>query len=357
MVICFECPRETKGQLDELVANGTFASISEAISVAVSNQVLLGKSVASSELVIAANQHPTGEPPRLGGGAPQDPTPWIGRIPAIFLAIREAPGGPVAALPKRPTNYEKGKVISQGQWIFGQHNKLLPVKATSRALATLLAQAPTGAVVEETSRSIANHAAELGGYLQGIDRKFDRTRDDMLSTAFPGRLDPDKGRIRYANQFVAGVTKQGVITGLLVDLGLLNALGSNGAKIALTEAGWKFALMPNPVLDNQGENPSAKFSREERSFLAAHIASSVPVERSAYLQILGAIHDGNDNPEKLRVAFNRVEKETAKNKLFFATQRAGALSRMADLGFLRRDRDGIRVKYAITEEGAAFLNQ
>jgi hypothetical protein len=80
------------------------------------------------------------------------------------------------------------------------------------------------------------------------------------------------------------------------------------------------------------------------------------VERSAYLQVLSTIHSGHDNPEALRVAFCELEKETPKNKLYFSTQRAGAISRMADLGLLIRNRYGTRVNYAITDDGVEFLN-
>lgn len=342
MVICFECSRQTKSELDELVASGNFSNLSEAIAVAVANQLLLSKN-SDVPLVVASQRSSVGDQP-------------TGRIPAIFAAVSIERPNPVAPFPVRGSSSKRGP-ISQAEWIFGQHNKLLPAKASCRALANLLTRAPTGIDVEQAARDIANHAADLGTYLQHIDVKFGRVRDDVLSTAFPGRSAPDKGRIRYANQFVAGITKQGQLTGLLVDLGLVNKLDADSRRIALTEAGWAFAQMPNPVLDGGGQNPESKFSSEEKQFLADHIAASIPAERSAFQQILAAIHGGHDNPEKLRVAFGKFEKETASNKLYFATQRAGAMSRMADLGLVRRNRDGTRVKYSITDDGAVFLNR
>src|SRR5207302_259862 len=141
--------------------------------------------------------------------------------------------------------------FSQADWIFGQHNKLLPVKASCRALANLLRESPNGLIAEDAARIVANYAAELGVFLHTIDEKHNRVRDDMLSVAFPGRSDPDKGRIRYANQFVVGVTKAGEITGLLVDHGLVNKIEPSKMQVSLTEAGWTFALLRNPVLDGQ----------------------------------------------------------------------------------------------------------
>jgi len=358
MIICFECSRETKQQLDELVSKGGFSDLSEAIAIAVANQALLSKSGAGSPLVLGstANDRPLDA---MSEGDPTSRQPLIPspRLSSIFRIKANQRTEPIAPFPQPPHGFSKQDQVSQAHWIFGQHNKLLPVKASCRAIASLLGEAPAGVEAGDAARLVANEAGELGVYLHAIDKKFNRQRDDALSTAFPGRHDPDKGRIRYANQFVVGTTKQGQLTGLLVDLGLINKLSRESLKVALTDAGWKFALMPNPVLDGQDENPATKLSSEECVFLEGHIASNVAVERSAYLQILRAIHSGYDNPEKLRAAFNDVEKETAKNKLYFSTQRAGAISRMADLGLLRRDRNGTRVSYVITDDGAEFLNK
>ena len=357
MIICFKCSRETKEQLEELVSGGSFLNLSEAIAVVIANQVLLTKSAASSPLVLGDidKDHPQ-YAARVSDLTTKNLTLATPHVSSIFHIKPDSGAEPVAPSPQLPHSFSIQDRVSQAHWIFGQHNKLLPVKASCRAIANLLGDAPAGVEAGEVARLVANYAGELGASLQAIDKKFNRQRDEMLSTAFPGRTDPDKGRIRYANQFVVGVTKQGQLTGLVVDLGLINKLSPDSRKIALTEAGWKFALMPNPVLDSREENPNAKLSPEERTFLAAHIASNVVVERSAYLQVLSAIHSGHDNPEKLRAAFSEIEKETAKNKLYFSTQRAGAISRMADLALLRRDRYGTRVSYAITDDGVEFLN-
>jgi hypothetical protein len=357
MVFCIECSRESKEQLDELVASGNFTGLSEVVAVAIANQLVLSKSAGSAPVIVG----PTGSDSRAaqtrtGHSSSENSSSRVSRIPSLFLLSAEYRREPVALPPKAIHSFRKQDRISQAHWIFGQHNKLLPAKVSCRALANLLHEAPAGLEVGEAARKVANHAADLGAYLQAIDERFNRVRDEMLSTAFPGRSDPDKGRIRYANQFVSGITKKGQLTGLLVDLGLLNSLPTENPKVSLTEAGWEFALMPSPVLDGQTENPPTKFSPAERAFLAEHIANTVIVERSAYLQILNAIHEGYDSPEKLRAAFNSVEKETPKNKLYFSTQRAGAVSRMVDLGLLRRDREGTRVKYGMTDDGVGFLN-
>ena len=370
MVICFQCSKETKAQLEELLQIGAYRDYSEAISLAIANQVLLQKTTGRTALVIDHGEREADAPatqqttavsmkPNVDLGVRR-----VGRdridlarygIPQIFKEHPVRPSGVVApASSSQETSGDEG--ISQAKWFFGQHNKLLPAKASCRALANLLVD-EDGIEVQEAAKKIAGDACELGAHLLMLDRRHGRTRDEMLSTAFPGHQNPDKGRIRYASQFVVGVTKQGELTGLLVDLRLVNKISPGSAPISLTDAGWKFALMPNPVLDSANDNLSEKLSLEERTFLLNHIADHVPIERSAYRAILTAIRHGHDSPEKLRVAFNVMEKETPKNRLYFATQRAGAISRMSDLVLLRRARIGIRVRYVITDDGAAFLER
>ena len=42
---------------------------------------------------------------------------------------------------------------------------------------------------------------------------------------------------------------------------------------------------------------------------------------------------------------------------FLASQRSGAVSRMSDLGLIERRREGVRVFYAVTDDGRAFLRE
>lgn len=43
-------------------------------------------------------------------------------------------------------------------------------------------------------------------------------------------------------------------------------------------------------------------------------------------------------------------------KTFLSTQRTCAISRMEDLGLLRREKEGLRVKYLVTRLGEEFRN-
>ena len=234
------------------------------------------------------------------------------------------------------------------RWVFGQYNKLLPAKASCRALTRLLRDKPDGIDISDASWQIADEAWALGDVLAAWDEYYGSDRDAALATAFPRGSD---GRRRYASQFVATITKDGQISGLLNDLKLINRVKDTEPRVSLTEAGWKFAAMSNPVLDAAGDKPTRKFSEEETEFLFDHITRNVPIENFAYRAILKAINNGADNPDKIDATLAKYVSSDAQHKLtksFLSTQRSGAISRMADLGLVARARDGVKVSYLIT---------
>ena len=119
----------------------------------------------------------------------------------------------------RTTLLHVGQDVPVDRWILGQHNKLLPVKATCRALANLMLRdkaSRDGLPLQKAGSEVASDAAILGGFLQFLDEKFEAHRDEALAFAFPstGATNEDKSRLRYANQFVASFSKQGTLTGL-----------------------------------------------------------------------------------------------------------------------------------------------
>src|SRR5207237_878481 len=101
-----------------------------------------------------------------------------------------------------------------------------------------------------------------------------------------------------------------------------------------------------------------KFSADEIDWVVAHIAEHVPVEASAFRTLLAGLTEGCNTPDTL----DRYAKEHAKEKedvteAFVSTQRSGAISRMADLDLVRRQRDGTKVSYEVTKRGVAWLEK
>ena len=403
MIVCFRCTAETRGHLDHLVSTGSYRDYDEAISAAVRNLALIEQEVGERGAIVigaasAAAAAPRESPapsraqapategrqangwekgdvrPAKNGPARKEKnravpaeTPVAMRsetphVPPLFVLEglpREEPTG-LAELPA--DLWSHGQTIPLDRWVLGQFNRLLPAKANARALVKLFVDSPKGLEIAGSAAAVAAQAALLGDYLRSIDATRDVPRDDALATAFPSAEEgAEKGRTRYANQFVVYQNSKGELSGLMVDLKLINVVQvRKERRIVPTRTAWEFAALPNPLLDAAPDGRLDKLTPEERRFLTNHILKSVPVEAFAYRVILEAVRNGQTSPDQIDAAmkvFLDDERAGTLSQSFLASQRSGAVSRMSDLGLIERRREGVRVYYAATEDGLAFLNQ
>jgi hypothetical protein len=366
--------------LERLVESEQYKDYAEAISSALENLVVLENELSGKgaliiesrdESVSLRTQPKSGKASKRGKMAPRTkgvsakknselqtflrniPT----QVPEIFQSDKSSK--PSLSLANPPGDvWAIGQEIPLERWIFGQYNRLLPVKASCRALAHLLDGKPNGVSLDEAASRISEEALTLGSFLAYRDKQNGTKRDEALSTAFPSPYrEIEKSRLRYANQFVASISKQGKVSSLLMDLKLINHTGTKNPRLKLTEAGWDFAKLRNPVFDGGALEATHKFTTEERSFLLNHISSSVPAEDFAYHTILVAVDGGAQTPEKLDSALQEHVSQAAGRSLtksFLASQRSGAVSRMADLELITRERDGVKVLYIVTELGKQY---
>jgi hypothetical protein len=348
MIICVETSQRTKDQLDQLLELGRYRDYSEAVAVAISNQILLHTDGAGN------------------GGHAKSAIPSTSALPPERVAILElflSPGAvkPTKHIPMPSDSLSADDAVSVDRWIFGQHNKLLPVKATCRALGNLLRReglVNEGIPLQRAASEIAAAAVVLGDRLQELDRTSHLHRDDSLAFAFPFSDSPngDKSRLRYANQFVANLNKKGLLGGLPAELKLVSYDGSRQPRLLLTEPGWQFATMENPVLDATDTKFTQRFCKGEQKFLLGHIHANVPVEAFAFKTVMEGITQGANTPDKLDDALEELlpkRKEKPYTRAFLTTQRAGVVSRMVDLGVITRKRDGINVIYEIAQDSRA----
>lgn len=364
MVLCIEIEKRTKEELDLLVAVGGFSGYSQAISLAISNQVVLTRQIseAGRELVIGENKNGAKQESDLPTRATNQSST---RTDALGLddifAQNHSSISTFKPAPLPSDVFVRGQDVPVDRWIFGQHNKLLPVKASCRALVRLCSESD-GVLLSKAASEIASRAVSLGDFLNGIDKKYGFARDEALSVAFPRSISEieHKARSRFANQFVANVNKHGQVSGLLVDLKLINLVSGRDKKIMLTEPGFTFATLSNPILDSSTADVvrGTKLSGEERDFLLNHIALNVPSEDFAYRTVIAALLEEANTPEKLDGYLEQFLQKRANKpftKAFLTTQRSGVISRMADLGMLERNRDGIRVTYVLTSTATKYL--
>ena len=381
MIICFQCSLETKEALDILVNSGHYNDYGEAISMAINNLAVLQNQISKEGILFIEEENPivsVGKPriadekyPVKEDNKKEDKNREINYekmktqeeswadLPEVFRIIDDEYAPKEFA--KLPADiWIKGQVIPLDRWFFGQFNKLLPAKASCRALAFMLIDNPSGVELPEAAESIANNAALLGDYLNKLDEKWDINREDAISTAFPKTgTNSNKSKLRYANQFVASINKQGQITGLLASMKLINLTLEKSNRITLTEPGWEFSRLKNPILDESQPAEVKKFSELEIQFLLRHITKNVPTEDYAYRTILVLIDEGMNTPSRIDDALKkRIPLSVGRNlsQSFLSAQRSGTISRMTDLCLIDRERDGINMSYKITSSGKDYLN-
>lgn len=352
MILCFEIDQDTKAKLDQLLKGGRYRDYSQAVAVAVANQALLHQRMNEhGRSMVVEDGNSLGREHRPGTDFPL-PLPGVFAPPDARRDLKFAP------IPSDA--FVVGAAVPVDRWLFGQHNKLLPVKASCRWLANMSVNGQ-GVPLGKAASEISACAAELGDYLQAIDEKSSLTRDEVLASAFPvKKRDMDgKGRLRFANQFVGSMNKHAQLSGMLIDLKLINCVPGKEPRLLLTEPGWRFAAAENPIFDRGSDRPP-RFSEEEVLMLLEHVRLHVPAEDYAFKTITRALLDGASNPEKLDAYLKRfLSQREGKpfTEAFLTTQRSGAISRMADLGLLEKQRDGIRVNYVASNRAVQYLTK
>ncbi len=216
----------------------------------------------------------------------------------------------------------------------------------------------SGIPVTDLIAQLPQQATYLGDFLQFHDKKYSLERDQALSIAFPtsGKR-VDKSELRFGNQFIARVDKYGKLSGMLHDFKFINWMSDDKSGIALTEEGWRYSQLINPVLDGIQEFPYQKFNIEEIEYLIKHIRKNVQAEASSYRLIIASIKDGNDTPSLLdEDLMSDLDASSKANysKSFLSSQRSGAVSRMIDVGLIKRLRMGKYVRYEITKLAEDF---
>lgn len=375
MVICFNCSPQTKETLERLVATGGYRDSSDVISAAIENLAVIHDAMHDRTAVVVTDD--TGSGTDVQRESASEPKSAIAVEPgfddyakshAVRRKLVARPEPSVPPMFRRPANVDqaprlaviahparsRSTIVPIQEWIFGQFNRLLPVKASCRALVNI---GKERVPLAEVATKIADEAVKLGNYLSGIDETRNANRDEAMAVAFPRPTFRDfKSIDRFASQFVGVISKEGQITGLPAQLSLIAIDPEFPEGVLLTEAGWRFALFENPLLNGAAaEKPTDKFTPAEIEFLLGHIASHVPAEAYAYRTILSEVQKGAVTPRDLDKALAKLSKSDLQPS-FLSTQRSGAISRMTDLDLIVRKRNATRVSYHCTPRGQNFIS-
>ena len=256
--------------------------------------------------------------------------------------------------PKRLDTIVDESPFTEGA-ISGHINRLLPLKIGCRILWSLCDPDGTGPSPREFRLAVANQSQSLRTYLKGMDEDQGRPRGDRLHSSFPTKSDAAINR--FLNQYIIKRTgpnpKQ--TSGALSDFGLIGI--SESGKIQLTEAGRKFTLLPNPIIDEES-NQQTSLSADEQVLLLSQIRGNMVREWKFMRHILDGIHVGSNTPTSLLSRImRRYGPGTNANwsESVMPHMRSGVLGRMQALGLIKRTYTENRVEYRVTPLALVIL--
>jgi len=243
-------------------------------------------------------------------------------------------------------------LLSDGP-LWGQYNRIFPIKITLRLLANLLSQNPE-LELKYFRENASDFARRLGMQLLDVDKTKKRTRGERLSTALPVGENPFKSKNRFKNHFIGYVDNRGVFQGAPGKLKFVSFHKKNAYNICITRPGLEFSLLKNPILDGNISNGDS-LSEEEKLYYIEHIKNHVPSEYDAMMFILTNISEGHNRPDDLTQILQKKYANWTKSQA--NTIRSGLLSRMFELGLIYRDRLGLReIKYVLSIDGIKLIN-
>ncbi|MBK7376910.1 MAG: hypothetical protein IPJ02_15595 [Chitinophagaceae bacterium] len=239
-------------------------------------------------------------------------------------------------------------------WIWGQINKIFPVKVGVRILHQLLATRQS-IELNEFLDIVAKEATNIAEMLRGHETKNGRMRGEKTSPGLPSA--DEKSQSRYKFQFMVYLRKDGLMDGAMSLMKFCSVYEERKKQmIGITEAGLKFSAISNPVLDENDFDLS--LGKEESLFYINHIKENVKGEYAAIKWMLEKV-----NTEKTTRELLNTEIEKTYGKVWSATdaiintQRAGITARMFELGLIEKEKDGIYVKYRVSEIGKKLISK
>ncbi len=245
-------------------------------------------------------------------------------------------------------------IKEKDMWIWGQINKIFPIKFNIRYLFNLLKDGKDSMDLEEFYQKASNTGREFGMLLAKYDDENNRKRDERLSTGFPTGEEKSKTFARFSSQFIGYRRSDGIMAGALFVLKFANLKREKSKyKIGLTKSGLQFAKIKSSILDDDSKQKS--LSNEEREFYLNHINKKVPGEANTFSVILDLINNGIKDRETINNKLRESVPNTWSPELI-NTQRAGAMSRLYEIGLITKIKDSRFVEYDISEKGKEYLS-
>ena len=229
----------------------------------------------------------------------------------------------------------------------GHINRLFPLKFGCRFLWSLLKKDGSGPTVSEFHKEMRSEIISTRAQLKKIDENCGRERGDRIHSSFPNneRYAINRFLNNYMVRLPRGSEKNPI--GALFDFGLITIVKN---KIQFTEIGRQFALLPNPIIDDN-DGTKTTLSVEEQMLLVSHIKNNMGKEWKFIRHVLDGIHIGSNTPNSLLSRISRRYGEGTNanwSDSVIPHMRSGVLGRIQSLGFIDRKFTANKVEYILT---------
>lgn len=243
-------------------------------------------------------------------------------------------------------------------WLWGQVNKIFPMKLGLRILLVLL-NSDQWTDFDEFANKAADIALAYGEMIRRHEKMTSKKGSEKISTALPTtKKEVFKSKMRYKNHFLAYIRKDTKLDGALSFLRFINLKRDEKENIliGITEEGLNFASLENPIIDFNILERS--LNSKEIDFYLKHISKNVKGEYTAIKWVLDKLFKGINTREDMNKELKKDMGEIWNNsEAFINTQRAGLMARMFELGLIDKEKHGINVIYKISNHGKNFLNK
>lgn len=336
-------------QIEALIEKQLYESVNQFVSVAIENQLHIEKTDISKpederKPFIKKKFHDT-------RGFPEEEV-------EIFLPILDELPKPVTPPIFSDLAPCQNNIMEENCWMWGQINKIFPVKLALRFLLNRIAS-EQWIELEKFKEEAAKIAIKVGKAIKSYEEEKNKKRDDKISAGLPRTSeDQFKSLTRYKAHFIGSLRKDGKLDGAMPFLRLANFTkdDKNKVLIGITEAGYEFARLENPVIDLKNYENSLGIL--EIDFYLNHVYKNVKGEFYAIKWLLNKMVNGISDRTALN---NEIEREFGgvwdSSDAVINTQRAGLMSRMSELGLIDKEKEGIQVRYSISEKGKDFLEK
>jgi hypothetical protein len=250
--------------------------------------------------------------------------------------------------------FKAQKIPEDKTWIWGQINKIFPVKLGLRILHESLHGEETLSL-NQFLENVSNKASICAEILRNYEEKHNKNRSEKISAGLPSHDDSSKSRYKF--QFIAYQRKDGLLDGAMALMRFCNIIKKNNKlMIGMTEEGLSFSLLKNPIIDES--NFDISLSHEESLFYVNHAKEKIKGEYNAMKWMMSAIKRGCVDRESLNLElinnYSNIWGDVS--SAVINTQRAGLTARMFELGLLEKEKNGIHVIYRPGRNADKYLS-